>query len=118
MGARAARPSMALSIISNMYILKFGWPPAGGGHPGGRADTPAGGGQGGAMLRVGINAYAMGEGRRKGGCGGSPNVEAGKTYQKHYIITLPTAEHKHTTAEVLLHLVMGVRDSKGEAGEP
>jgi hypothetical protein len=30
---------------------------------GGRADTPAGGGQGGAILRVGIHAYAMGEGR-------------------------------------------------------
>ena len=34
---------------------------------GGRADTPAGGGQadtgGGAILRMGIHAYAMGEGR-------------------------------------------------------
>ena len=36
---------------------------------GGRADTPAGGGQadtgGGAMLRMGIYAYAMGEGRTR-----------------------------------------------------
>jgi len=41
-------------------------PPADGGHPGGRADTPAGGGQAsipaGATLRMGIHAQAMGEG--------------------------------------------------------
>ena len=43
--------------------------PADGGHPGGRrtggrADTPAGRGRGGgAILRMGIHAYAMGEGR-------------------------------------------------------
>jgi hypothetical protein len=30
---------------------------------GGRVDTPTGGGQAGATLRMGINAYAMGEGR-------------------------------------------------------
>ena len=30
---------------------------------GGQADTPAGGGQAGAILRMGIHAYAMGEGR-------------------------------------------------------
>jgi hypothetical protein len=56
-----------------MYIcvlLKYGGPPADGGHPGGRrtggrADTPAGGGQGGAILRTGIHAYAMGEGRMR-----------------------------------------------------
>jgi hypothetical protein len=51
-----------------MYVLKCGGPPADGGHPGGRrtggrADTPAGSGQGGAILRVGIHAHAMGEGR-------------------------------------------------------
>jgi len=51
-----------------MYVLKYGGPPADGGHPGGwrtggRADTPVGGGQGGAILRMGIHAYAMGEGR-------------------------------------------------------
>ena len=40
------------------------------------ADTPAGGGQGGAILRMGIHAYAMGEGRIQ--YGGSPNAEAGK----------------------------------------
>jgi hypothetical protein len=56
------------------------------------ADTPAGGGRadgrtprwaadrGGAILRMGIHAYAMG----KGGCGGSPDVEAGKTYQHRF----------------------------------
>jgi hypothetical protein len=32
----------------------------------GRADTPAGGGQAGAMLRMGMHAYAMGEGRMRG----------------------------------------------------
>ena len=41
-------------------------PPADGGHPGGRADTPAGGGQvsipAGATLRMGIHAQAMEEG--------------------------------------------------------
>jgi hypothetical protein len=45
---------------------------------GGRADTPTGGGQadtgGGAILRIGIHAYAMG----KEGYGWIPNVEAGK----------------------------------------
>jgi hypothetical protein len=30
---------------------------------GGRTDTPAGGGQAGAILRMGIHAYATGEGR-------------------------------------------------------
>jgi hypothetical protein len=67
MGARTVRPSMALSI-SNIHVLKYCGPLADGGHPGGRwtggrADTPAGGGQGGAILRMGIHAYAMGEGR-------------------------------------------------------
>ena len=48
MGARTVRPRVALSI-SNIYILKYGGPPADGGPPagGGRADTPADGGQGG-----------------------------------------------------------------------
>jgi hypothetical protein len=32
---------------------------------GGRADTPAGGGRAGAMLRMGIDARAMGEGRMR-----------------------------------------------------
>jgi hypothetical protein len=59
-GGRTVRPSMTLST-SNIYILKCGGPPADGGHPGGRqtggrADTPAGGGQGGATLRMGIHA--------------------------------------------------------------
>jgi hypothetical protein len=53
-----------------MYLLKHGGPPADGGHPGGwrtggRADTPAGGGQGGAVLRMGVHAHAMGEGRMR-----------------------------------------------------
>ena len=44
--------------------------PAGGGQAdtpagGGQADTPAGGGQAGAILRMGINAYAMGEKRTR-----------------------------------------------------
>ena len=39
-------------IYIYIYVLKYGRPPADGGHPsgrrtGGRADTPAGGGQGG-----------------------------------------------------------------------
>jgi hypothetical protein len=39
-------------------------PAAGGRRTGGQADTPAGSGQGGgAILRMGIYAYAMGEGR-------------------------------------------------------
>jgi hypothetical protein len=54
-----------LIYIYNIYVQKYGGPPADGGHPagGGRADTPAGGGQGGAILQMGIRAYAMGEGR-------------------------------------------------------
>ena len=39
-----------------------------------RADTPAGGGQAGAILWMGIHAYARGKGEN----GGSPNAEAGK----------------------------------------
>ena len=44
---------------------------------GGRADTPAGGGQAGAIPRMEILALWG-----KGGYGGSPNVEAGKTCQQ------------------------------------
>jgi hypothetical protein len=79
MVVHTARPSMALSI-STIYILKYGGPPADGGHPGGRADTLAlaGGGQGGAILRMGIHAYAMGEGRirREPQRGGREDVPA------------------------------------------
>jgi hypothetical protein len=44
---------------------------------GGAAETPtpAGGGQAGAMLRIGVHMLAL---WGKGGYGGSPNVEAGK----------------------------------------
>jgi hypothetical protein len=80
MRVRTARPSMVLSI-SNIYMLKYGGPPADGGHPGGRwaggwADTPAGGGQGGAILRMGIHSYATGEGviRREAQRGGREDV--------------------------------------------
>jgi hypothetical protein len=66
-----------------IYVLKYGGPPSDGGHPGGRrtggrADTPAGGGQGGAILRMGIHAYAMGEGRtrREPQRGGREDVSA------------------------------------------
>ena len=67
-----------------MFILKYGGPPAGGGHPGGRraggrAETPAGGGQGGGIRRMGIlySTYMLTL-WGKGGYEGSPNVEAGK----------------------------------------
>ena len=50
-------------------MLKYGGPPAGGGHPGGRrtGGHPSGRGQAGAILRMGIlyihaYAHAMGEG--------------------------------------------------------
>jgi hypothetical protein len=78
MGVRAARPSMASS--TSMCVLKHGGPPADGGHPGGRC-TPAGGGQAGAALRTGTLACLHCGLWGKGGCGGSPNVEAGKVHQ-------------------------------------
>jgi hypothetical protein len=74
MGIRAARPSAALSM-SNACVLKSvaghqrtADTPAGGGRAdtpagGGQADTPAGGEQAGAILRTGMHACAMGEGR-------------------------------------------------------
>jgi hypothetical protein len=58
-------------IYIYIYLLKHGGPPADGGHPGGRrtggrADAPAGSGQGGsATLRMGIHACAVGEGRMR-----------------------------------------------------
>jgi hypothetical protein len=72
MGARTVKRCTAKYGLIYIYIytLKYGGPPADGGHPGGRrtggrADIPAGGGQGGAILRMGIHAYAMGEGRMR-----------------------------------------------------
>jgi hypothetical protein len=62
------RPSMALPI-SIYIILKYGGPPADGGHPGGRwtGGHPGGRRTGGryCILRVDVHAYAtrMGEGR-------------------------------------------------------
>jgi len=57
--------------------------PADGGHPGGRrtggrADTPAGRGRGGALYYGWAYMLTL---WGKGGYGGSPNVEAGKMYQ-------------------------------------
>ena len=58
--------------------------PADGGHPGGRrtggrADTPAGRGRGGALYYGWAYMLTL---WGKGGYGGSPNVEAGKMYQQ------------------------------------
>jgi hypothetical protein len=86
---------MALSI-SNIYMLKYGAghqrtadTPAGGGRAGtpaggGQADTPAGGGQVGAILRMGIYAYAMGEGElwREPQRGGRVQVSTPRTPKK------------------------------------
>ena len=49
---------------------------------GGRADTPAGGGQAGATVYYGWMYMLTLPVWGKGGYGGSPSAEAGKTYQQ------------------------------------
>jgi hypothetical protein len=73
-------------IYVYIYLLKCGGPLANGGHPGGRraADGRAGGHPGGR--RTGGRYTTGGHTHMltlwgKGGCGGSPNAEAGKMYQ-------------------------------------
>jgi hypothetical protein len=72
----AAKHGLSMPIM-HVCVLKHGEPPADGGHPGGRADTPV----------ADRRALCYGWARTlalwgKGGCGGSPNVEAGKMYQQ------------------------------------
>jgi hypothetical protein len=68
MGARAARPRKALSI-STVCMLKYGWPPADGGHPGGRRTGGCYTTDGHTCLRYGGREDAEGaQTRRQGRC--------------------------------------------------
>jgi hypothetical protein len=75
-GGTYSTAKCGLIYIHIYYICTKAWrmaghqqtadtPACGGWRTGGRADTPAGGGQGGAMLRMGMNACALGEGRTR-----------------------------------------------------
>jgi hypothetical protein len=79
MGARTVWPRMALSISTYIYILKYGGPPADGGHPGERrtGGHPGGRRTGGRYTTDG-NTCAMGEGRirREPQRGGREDVSA------------------------------------------
>jgi hypothetical protein len=87
------------------HVLTHGGPPADGGHPGGRrtggrADTPAGSGQGGA-LHYGWACMLTLWG--KGGYGGSPNVEAGKVCQHRFSFSPPLPLSRFSLCRLFAH---------------
>ena len=92
--------------------------PADGGHPGGRrtggrADTPAGRGRGGgAILRMGIHAYAMGEGRirREPQRGGREDVST------HPLLSI--SERRDGRGKVWLsgHMIHSIMTRRGTEG--
>jgi hypothetical protein len=116
MGVRAVRPSMALSI-SNIYILKYGGPPADGGHPGGRRTGGHPGGRrtgGNPSGQRAVDRRALHYGWAyiltlwgKGGYGGIPNVKAGKMYQ-HSTAISPVGSIDATRFVFVFHLPLPV----------